>query len=264
MIFPFVSVIRDGKTILSAVLFEVDENLTFEDLLYQADSDYVSEEVVRVDIQVRGTNIWHMVASGLNGCLRMSKKCLPNSKPSTNRNDQLYNDILELLRSKNLGWEYGTQNSLGVAFINKLVSLLYYLDDKHKTLKLRSLKIPSIFFQLPLYQQNSYYKNGTHHKTTLRRKELELHADKLEECVLQPWASKPSWNEIITATLELCSVARTYAKYLETVNLHVQRIQSSSAPARSPEKDSVLEMRSLSQKKFIPSNNNDSEEEGNG
>ncbi|CAG8660812.1 15286_t:CDS:2 [Cetraspora pellucida] len=192
MIFPFVSVIRDGKTILSAVLFEVDENLTFEDLLYQADSDYVSEEVVRVDIQVR------------------AKKCLPNSKPSTNCNDQLYNDILELLRSKNLGWEYGMQNSLGITFINKLVSLLYYLDDKHKMLKLHSLKIPSIFFQLPLYQQNSYYKNGKHHKTILRRKELEL---------------------------QLCTVAHTYANYLEIVNLHVQRIQSSSVLARSPEKD---------------------------
>ncbi|CAG8543814.1 43488_t:CDS:2, partial [Gigaspora margarita] len=37
-----------------------DENLTFEDLLYQADSDYVYEEMV---IQVRGANVWHMVAS---------------------------------------------------------------------------------------------------------------------------------------------------------------------------------------------------------
>ncbi|CAG8797923.1 24216_t:CDS:1, partial [Racocetra persica] len=61
----------------------------------------------------------------------------------------------------------------------------------------------------------------THHKTTLRHKELELHANKLEECVLQLWASKPSWNEIVTATLELCSVACTYANYLETVNLQV-------------------------------------------
>ncbi|CAG8847894.1 11802_t:CDS:1, partial [Racocetra persica] len=141
------------KTVLSAVLFEIDESLTFEDLLYHADSDYVSEEVVRVDIQVRGTNVWHMVATGLNRSLRMcireeqnishikftiqneqsiftesqvsstsnvfnkmmnaaAKKVLPNSKPSTNRNDQLYNDVLELLRSKNLGWEYGIQNSI--------------------------------------------------------------------------------------------------------------------------------------------------------
>ncbi|CAG8845624.1 23778_t:CDS:2, partial [Gigaspora margarita] len=285
MIFPFVSVIRNSKTILSAVLFEVDESLTFEDLLYQADSDYISDEIVRVDIQVRGTNVWHKVASGLDGCLRMctreeqnishikftiqneqsmfitsqtssasnifnemmsaaAKKVLPNPKLSSNRNDQLYNDFLELLHSKNLGWEYGTHNSVGISFINKLISLLYYLDDKHNTLKLRSLKIPSIFLQLPLYQQGSFYKNGTHHKTTLKRKELEIRADKLEECVLEPWASKPSWNEIITATLELCSVARAYANYLETVNQHVLRIQSSSTPARSPEKNSELEMRS--------------------
>ncbi|CAG8722210.1 11859_t:CDS:2, partial [Racocetra fulgida] len=183
MIYPFVSVIRDRKTILSAVLFEADENLTFEDLLYQADS----------------TNVWHMVASGLNGCLKMctheeqnvshikfiiqneqsisttnqvsstsnifnemmnaaAKKVLSNSKLSTNRDDQLYNDVLELLRNKNL--------------------------------------------------------------------ELELRADKLEECVLQPWAT------------------RTYANYLGMVNQHVQRIQSASVPARSPEKDSILEMRS--------------------
>ncbi|CAG8842599.1 31256_t:CDS:2, partial [Racocetra persica] len=89
------------------------------------------------------------------------------------------------------------------------------------TLKLRSLKIPLVFLELSLYQKNSYYKNGTHHKTTLRRKELEFHANKLEECVLQPWASKYCWNEIITATLELCSVT-----------------------PRSSEKNSELEMRS--------------------
>ncbi|RIB23787.1 hypothetical protein C2G38_2139586 [Gigaspora rosea] len=150
-----------------------------------------------------------------------AKKVLPYSKPSTNRNDQLYNDVLELLHSKNLGWEHGTQNSIGISFINKLVSLLYYLDDKHKTLKLRSLKIPLLFLELLLYQKNSYYKNGTHHKTTLRRKELEFRADKLEECILQPWTSKSCWNEVITATLELCSVARAYANYLESVNQHI-------------------------------------------
>ncbi|CAG8818769.1 19566_t:CDS:2, partial [Gigaspora rosea] len=141
-----------------------------------------------------------------------AKKVLPYSKPSTNRNDQLYNDVLELLHSKNLGWEHGTQNSIGISFINKLVSLLYYLDDKHKTLKLRSLKIPLLFLELLLYQKNSYYKNGTHHKTTLRRKELEFRADKLEECILQPWTSKSCWNE---------------------------RIQSASIPARSPEENKV-------------------------
>ncbi|CAG8671218.1 16602_t:CDS:2, partial [Racocetra persica] len=118
-----------------------------------ADSDYVFGDVVKVDIQVRGTNKWHMVASGLNRYLRMcaheeqnishikftfqnehsisttnqsssasnifnemmnaaAKKILPNPKPSTNRNDQLYNDILKLLHSKNLGWKYGMQNIL--------------------------------------------------------------------------------------------------------------------------------------------------------
>ncbi|CAG8688872.1 22961_t:CDS:2, partial [Gigaspora rosea] len=221
MIFPFVSVIRNSKTVLSSVLFEVDKSLTFEDLLYNTDSDYVSEEVVRVDIQVRGTNVWHMVASGLIGSLRMfsstsnvfnemmnaaAKKVLPYSKPSTNCNDQLHNN--------------------------------------HKTFKLHSLKIPLLFLELPLCQNNSYYKNRTHHKTTLRRKELEFCADKLEECVLQPWASKSCWNEVITATLELCSVARIYANYLESVNQHVQRIQSASIPARSPKENSELEMRS--------------------
>ncbi|CAG8603333.1 24620_t:CDS:1, partial [Racocetra persica] len=64
------------------------------------------------------------------------------------------------------------------------------------------------------------------------------------ECVLQPWASKSCWNKIITATLELCSVAHTYANYLESVNQHVQRIQSASISARSPEENSELEMRS--------------------
>ncbi|CAG8559872.1 42298_t:CDS:2 [Gigaspora margarita] len=285
MIFPFVTVRRNGKTILPAALFEVDENFTFEHLLYQADSEYVSGENVKVEIQVKGTNTWHNVVSGIYGSLKLcrreeqnvshikftiqdeyskssssivpstsnvfnemmsaaSKKALPNPKPTTNRNDHLYNDFLALLRSNNLGWEYGTQNIAGKLFVNKLTSLLYYLDDKHQTLKLRSLKIPTFFLQLPLYQQNTYYKKGSHHKTTLKRKELEFYADKLEECVLEPWASKLCWDQVVTASLELCSVARTYANYLETVNQHMQRIQLASAPARSPESNSNLEIRS--------------------
>ncbi|CAG8559876.1 23856_t:CDS:2 [Dentiscutata erythropus] len=79
-----------------------------------------------------------------------AKKGLLNLKLSTNNNDQLYNDVLELLHSKNLSWEHGTQNSIGISFINELVSLLYYLDNKHKALKLCSLKIPSVFLQLLL------------------------------------------------------------------------------------------------------------------
>ncbi|CAG8756600.1 21464_t:CDS:1, partial [Gigaspora margarita] len=49
--FFFVSIVRNNKTVLFVVLFEIDERLTFEDLLNYANSDYVSEEAVRVDIQ---------------------------------------------------------------------------------------------------------------------------------------------------------------------------------------------------------------------
>ncbi|CAG8729603.1 28076_t:CDS:2, partial [Racocetra persica] len=269
---------RDNKTILPAALFEVDESFTFEHLLYQADSEYVPEENVKVEIQVKGTNTWHNVVSGINGSLKLctreeqnhcffivsstynvfnemmsaaSKKVLPDSKPTTNRNDHLYNDLLALLHSNNLGWEYRTHNIAGKSFVNKLTSLLYYLDDKHQTLKLRSLKIPTFFLQLSLYQQNTYYKNGSHHKTTLKRKDLEFYADKLEECILEPWASKLCWNQVVTASLELCSVARTCANYLETVNQHMQRIQLASAPARSPENNSNLEIRTPCAKNAI-------------
>ncbi|CAG8752860.1 15084_t:CDS:2, partial [Racocetra fulgida] len=261
----------ERKTILSAALFEVDENFTFEHLLYQADSDYTPGESIRIDIQVKGTNTWHHVISGLEESLVMctreeqnvshirftiqnersaspissssnifnemmnasAKKVLPDLKPTTN----------QLLRKNNLGWEYGTHNSVGKSFVNKLASLIYYLDDKHKTLKQCSLNIPLIFLQLPLYQQNSYYKNGSHHKAILKHEELEFHADKLEESVLVPWASKPSWDQIISVTIELYSVARSYANYLEAVNKHVQKIQAASTPTRSPEDDNVLEIR---------------------
>ncbi|CAG8533354.1 17703_t:CDS:2, partial [Gigaspora rosea] len=262
----------------------INESFTFEHLLYQADSEYVSGENVRVEIQIKGTNTWHNVVSGINGSLKLctreeqnvshirftiqdkypkssssivpftpnafnmmmsaaSKKGLPDPRPTTNRNDCLYNNFLTLLRSNNLGWENGTQNIAGKSFVNKLTSLLYYLDNKHQTLKLHSLKIPTFFLQLPLLQ-NTYYKNGSHYKTTLKHKELEFYADKLEECILEPWASKLCWDQVVTASLELCSVAHTYANYLETVNQHMQKIQLVSAPALSPESNSNLEIRS--------------------
>ncbi|CAG8779396.1 3538_t:CDS:2, partial [Cetraspora pellucida] len=180
---------RESKSLnkVHETLFEIDENFIFEDLLFQADNDYVSGELVHVEVRVRGEKTWHFVASGVTCSLRICTKdeqnishikftiidgkqnivhnvatktnafdhlmnaaklkALPNPKTGTDQNDNCYNDILMLLHNHNLGWE------------------------------------------LPPYQQNSFYKNGSHHKIpNLKKNELEQYADNVEEMLLEPWA----------------------------------------------------------------------------
>ncbi|CAG8625477.1 1579_t:CDS:2 [Cetraspora pellucida] len=47
---------KESKRIISAVLFEADESFTFEHLLCQTDSDYISEKIVKVDVQPKSMN----------------------------------------------------------------------------------------------------------------------------------------------------------------------------------------------------------------
>ncbi|CAG8683358.1 19209_t:CDS:2, partial [Racocetra persica] len=66
MLYLFITVKRESQTpstILSNTLFEIDDHLTFQELLQQADCEYQSHEIVKVEIRCVGSNQYYTVAS---------------------------------------------------------------------------------------------------------------------------------------------------------------------------------------------------------
>ena len=77
MLYLFVTVKRESQipsTILSDVLFEIDDDLTFQDLLQQADLEYKSSEIVKVEVRCVGNKQYNTVASGVKSSLALCRK----------------------------------------------------------------------------------------------------------------------------------------------------------------------------------------------
>ncbi|CAG8659128.1 12410_t:CDS:2 [Cetraspora pellucida] len=96
--------IRESKRIISAALFEVDESFIFEHLLCQANSDYVSEKIVKVDVQPKDMNTWHKVVSGIDASLKICIRKEQNISHIwfTVQNEQLVFSLSQILSTSNV------------------------------------------------------------------------------------------------------------------------------------------------------------------
>ncbi|CAG8736727.1 9894_t:CDS:2, partial [Racocetra persica] len=211
MLYLFVTVKRESQilsTILSDVLFEINDYLIFQDLLQQADIEYKSDEVVKVEVRCVGNKQYNTVASGVkNGPVQSSNSnnytnafnimmehsmqhSLPPPKPGNTKQDKLYNDILNILRQKNCGWLNGKEITIEKQFLESLNALLWELDEHHQKLQAWVCQIPVFVLSLHGYQDNQYYKKESYHKKgILQRSKLELLVKAIENCVSQPWAT---------------------------------------------------------------------------
>jgi hypothetical protein len=95
-----------------------------------------------------------------------SKKIqLPAARGNTNNANKLYNHLLDILRSKNLGWHI--VSDISKSFIDRLTNFLWYIDPHHAKLRSRSCTIPNFVQDLPEYVANSKYNtfyDRSHHK----------------------------------------------------------------------------------------------------
>ncbi|CAG8652574.1 20122_t:CDS:1, partial [Racocetra persica] len=271
------------STILSDTLFEIDDHLTFQDLLQQADVEYESNEIVKVEIRCVGNKQYNTVASGVKSSLilcrkdernvshirftikdgsiqstsssnqldafniimeRSTQRSLPPLKSSNSKRDKLYNDILSKLKDKDCGWLDGKEITIGKQFVESLTALLWELDEHHQKLHDRGCQIPEIFLTLHGYQNKQYYKKESHHKKgILQRSKLELLVEAVEKCITQPWAGSESWNEFINEVFMLISCVQKYILYLEHVSNSVNTIRNAVEPARNPVDNSNIEIR---------------------
>lgn len=53
---------------------------------------------------------------------------LPTFRNTNNRKDLLYNDIIELLQKRNLGWVNNKHLTIGKDFADQITNLIWYID----------------------------------------------------------------------------------------------------------------------------------------
>jgi len=151
-----------------------------------------------------------------------------------NRKDLMFNDLIDLLNQKSVGWIIGIHETIGNSFVNKLIDLLWYIDPHHEKIKARGCTIPDIFLTLPQYQinetYNQFYFTGHHKKEQISSEKLETLIKTIESCVSQPWASQNIWKNIIGDIFNLCHIMRKYISYLKNVNERMKFINESDEP----------------------------------
>ena len=75
-----------------------------------------------------------------------------------NNRQKLYNDFIELLQEKNLGWTKQNVLSEGRPFVLQLTDILWHLDGHHDKLTGQTCSIPDFFSKFQKYNLPESYK----------------------------------------------------------------------------------------------------------
>ena len=170
---------------------------------------------------------------------------LPIVKNTNNRKDLLFNDFIEMLQKRNLGWVNNNHLTIGKDFAERVTSLIWYIDPHLQKFKQRSIELPLILKDLPQYkaksQYNTYYETGHHKKTDISRDQLEKYCKALELSLKQLWVSQPQWENIIKNMFDLVLMVKQYASYLQDAAQRMRIIHNSNFPVRNGHDDITVE-----------------------
>ncbi|CAG8708051.1 3941_t:CDS:2, partial [Dentiscutata heterogama] len=128
MLYLFVTVKCESQIpsiIISDVLFEIDDYLTFQDFLQQANIEYEVNELVKVKIHCVGNKQCNTFASA------QSTEC-SLSPPKSD----------------------GKETTIGKQFLENFNILLWKLDEHHQKLKEQGCHLPEFILSLHGYQNN--------------------------------------------------------------------------------------------------------------
>ncbi|CAB5395169.1 unnamed protein product [Rhizophagus irregularis] len=283
MLYLLVQVNESIKRIVSKHVVSIKfTNNQFSDLFGAVTSGEYGDREVEVFIRREKSESWKKVDNGLKGNLEMLevlkysqvKFCLiekthldtsqitntlnafdilmNNSYQTlllqhcTEYNDcnKLYNEIIDLFRNQNVGWTGGVHDTIGKAFVNRIMNAIWYIDLHLSTLHARSCNLPVFFTQLKTYQDgktyNKFYHTSYHKKNPLSQQKLVYLSSSLELSVSQPWANNDVWNQVIPATLSLIEILKKYAGYLTITTTNMNILHHSDGSARNPENDCTM------------------------
>lgn len=93
-----------------------------------------------------------------------------------NNRQKLYNDIVELLQEKNLGWTKQNVLSEGRPFVLQLADILWQMDGHHEKLAAQTCPIPEFFSKFQKYNVPENYKQR---RPNLKRESVSFMSQQL-------------------------------------------------------------------------------------
>src|SRR4051812_32561384 len=79
---------------------------------------------------------------------------------------------------------------------------------------------------------NQFFNTTKHKKIEVTQEKLTNLVTSLDLCLVQPWASKDEWNNVILSILEFSQMIYKYIEYLKRVNTEMEKVHSSTTFVR--------------------------------
>ena len=169
------------------------------------------------------------------------RRILLPKKVDTPRADQrMYNDIIDLLASWNIGWSPDTVETVGKKCVKVLCGALWYLDPHHGRFKDRSLPLPACFEKFQGYND---WKRKKEKCPQLSQADLDKHIQALSSLLSQPWSHKLYFKTLQSKLVQLVETMKHYLAYLKRHNEAMKVVHSSRSVARPVEENILLETR---------------------
>ena len=150
-----------------------------------------------------------------------------------NKRDELYNDLLSLLKSKDLHWESEeVQSETATRAIQTLRDALWYVDGSHLTHNERGCTIPALFGQFNGYNKLEKHKHRKQIPCSLSREVLLSHSQALFSTLQSPFWRRPLWSDMRNNVEQLARSFTSYADLLLTKRARMEEIHSSTEVVR--------------------------------
>ena len=128
---------------------------------------------------------------------------------------KLYDDIVDFLMSRQLGFAPGCENTSGKVFVRGLQSVLFALQPHLKTLQDRKKTFVPTYFE-PLIEKVYNNPVSHHHKCPpLSQEVLNKLGSSLYTLLSVPWLQRPKWKECVDSIKALAVNIDDYRTYLE-------------------------------------------------
>ena len=150
-----------------------------------------------------------------------------------NKRDELYNDLLSLLKSKYLHWEAEeVQSGTATRAIQTLRDALWYVNGSHSTLIERGCTIPALFRQFSGYNKPEQHKHRKRVPSSLSREVLLSHSQALFTTLHNPFWSRPLWSAVRNDVEQLARTFASYADLLLSKRARMEEVHSSTGAVR--------------------------------
>ena len=148
---------------------------------------------------------------------------LPKKVDTPRADQRMYNDIIDLLASWNIGWSPDTVDTIGKRCVKVLCGALWYLDPHHGHFGDRSLVLPACFEKFQGYND---WKKKKEKRPQLSQAELDRHIQALSSILSQPWSHKPYFNALQSKLVQLVETMKQYLGYLKRHNETMKKMNN--------------------------------------